>query len=418
MIKPDIFKKTYDSGFKAQIILRPQFKQHFFGIIIDFGSSDEQELPGLAHFLEHKLFAKKDGDISTKFEELGASVNAFTSFNETMFYCSGIKNTIPLIELLFNLVGQPYFTKENVSKEVPIIQQELAMYQDEPDWNLGDNLMRQMFGNSNLAIDVAGTQESIAATNSEILTNIYEKNYIAPKMSFVACGDFSDNQIKTIFQKVNQLQSKYFQNGKVTVEKPLKLKKETNEIALVSGGSISLFSLGIALPNFKKVLSSQDTAQILLEIMLESKLGPTSFWFQEMRAQKHLNNPLQITVTYTRQGDFATIFGMSKEAELIIESIKKELSSKSILNDNNQVDMQQFFELQKKTCLAQSIRSLDDISDLAVEMAEESLDGEDLFENVANMQTLDYEKYRSYCLELLRDAKFYSARTIDEKEEK
>ena len=37
---PKIIKKEYQSGLKAEIILKPHFYQRFFGIIVDFGSSD------------------------------------------------------------------------------------------------------------------------------------------------------------------------------------------------------------------------------------------------------------------------------------------------------------------------------------------------------------------------------------------
>ena len=64
MKKLDIIKKNFSSGFEAQVIIRPHFVKKFMGIIVDFGGSDPQRLPGGAHFLEHKLFAKKHGDIS------------------------------------------------------------------------------------------------------------------------------------------------------------------------------------------------------------------------------------------------------------------------------------------------------------------------------------------------------------------
>lgn len=95
MIKPEIIRKDFPSGFKAQVIRRKGFNQRFFGIIVDFGSADPQPVPGLAHFLEHKLFAAEEGDLSLEFEKMGASVNAFTSFNETMYYASGVKNVGP-----------------------------------------------------------------------------------------------------------------------------------------------------------------------------------------------------------------------------------------------------------------------------------------------------------------------------------
>ena len=103
---------------------------------------------------------KKDGDISHKFEEIGADVNAFTSFNETMFYCSGIDHTPKMIDLLFELVGQPYFTKQNIAKEAPIITQELAMYKNDPIWGLNNAIMTEMFGHSNLGVEVVGTEKS------------------------------------------------------------------------------------------------------------------------------------------------------------------------------------------------------------------------------------------------------------------
>ena len=38
-----------------------------------------------------------------------------------MFYCSGVKNNPQLINLLFRLVGEPYFTAENVKKEYGVV---------------------------------------------------------------------------------------------------------------------------------------------------------------------------------------------------------------------------------------------------------------------------------------------------------
>ena len=280
MIKPTIIKKNYPSGFKAEIILRPGFNCRFMGIIVDFGSSDDQPVPGLAHFLEHKLFAQESGDLSLEFEKLGSDVNAFTSFNETMYYASGVKNVAPTIDLLFDLVGKPYFTDENVKKEIPIIQQELAMYQDEPDWPLGDVLMRSVYGDSNLA----------------------------GRMSFVACGDFSDNQVKTIFRQVGHLQETLIKPGRgPQAGKKVRNKRQPKGPLVLSGGSVPLFAVCLNLKNFKKVLDSQDLAQILLEIMLESKLGSASAWYAKMRRGQLLNQPLQINVTYTRQGNYAVI---------------------------------------------------------------------------------------------------------------
>ena len=66
-----------------------------------------------------------------------------------------------------------------------------------------------------LAIDVAGTRESIASVTKEKLQAAYDENYVAARMSFVACGDFTDNQVKTILRQARKLSDQYLRPGKI-----------------------------------------------------------------------------------------------------------------------------------------------------------------------------------------------------------
>ncbi|NRO26168.1 M16 family metallopeptidase [Lactobacillus helveticus] len=418
MITPKIIKREYKSGFKAEIILKPHFYQRFFGIIIDFGSSDPQKVAGSAHFLEHKLFAKKDGDLSAQFEEIGADVNAFTSFNETMFYCSGIEHTPKMIELLFRLVGEPYFTKQNIAKEAPIIEQELAMYQDDPLWKVNNAIMTSMFGYSNLGTEVVGTKESINQVTKQNLTKVYTENYVPTKMQFVACGDFSDNQVRTILRQVGKLQAKYLADRKAVSAPIVKPTGEFSDQALSTGGNSRAFGLGIRFENFKKVLSSSDLTQILLEIMLESKLSVMSPWFERMRKEGLLANLLQISVNYTRQGDFATIFGVSADSQRIIEEIKRVLTQPVDPNSEQYRFIKDNFVLQKKEWLARTIRTMNNLSYLAIEMIEESLDHEDLQLNLLKLQTMGFEEFDQICQKLMKDSTICSAYLNSKGEEK
>lgn len=417
MITPKIIKREYKSGFKAEIILKPHFYQRFFGIIIDFGSSDPQKVAGSAHFLEHKLFAKKDGDISSQFEEIGADVNAFTSFNETMFYCSGIEHTPKMIDLLFRLVGEPYFTKQNMAKEAPIIEQELAMYQDDPMWKVNNAIMTSMFGNSNLGTEVVGTKESINQVTKQNLTKVYTENYVPTKMQFVACGDFSDNQVRTILRQVGKLQTKYLADRKDVSTPFSQPVGELSDQVLQAKGNSKAFGLGIRFKNFKKVLSSSDLTQILLEIMLESKLSVMSPWFEKMRKEKLLANPLQISVNYTRQGDFATIFGVSADNQRIIEEIKRVLTQPIDPNSEQYRFIKENFVLQKKEWLARTIRTMNNLSYFAIEMIEENLDHEDFQLNLLKLQTMGFEEFDQICQKLMKDSTICSAYLNSDKEE-
>lgn len=404
MITPKIIKRKYESGFEAEIILKPHFYQHFCGIMIDFGSSDEQKVAGSAHFLEHKLFAKKEGDISQRFEEIGAYVNAFTSFNETMFYCTGIEHTPKMIDLLFELVGKPYFTKENIAKEAPIIQQELATYKDGPLWKVNNAVMTAMFGHSNLGTEVVGTEESIDQVTAANLTQVYQNNYVPGKMQFVACGDFSNNQVQTILRQVGKLQKLYLTNQ---AKKNIKIVEPIGDLqdqVLAVKGNSNIFGLGIRFKNFKKVLSSFDLTQIILEIMLESKLSAMGPWFEGMRKKKLLTNDLDISVNYTRQGDFATIFGISPQASETIAEIKKILKEPLKENSEQYRFIKENFALQKKEWLARTVRTQNDISFLAIEMVEENLDHEDLQQNLMKLQAMSFEEFYQNCYKIMKDS--------------
>ncbi len=408
MIAIKEFSRQYESGFKAKIVLRPKFKQKFYGLIVNFGSADPQKPAGLAHFLEHKLFAKKDGDLSHQFEKAGAEVNAFTSLNETMYYCSGLNFGPSLIRLLFRLVGEPFFTEQNVEQEKPIIQQELAMYQDQPAWAINHALMKIMFSASNLASDVAGSKDTIEAVTQSALAEIYHENYLADRMSFVACGDFSPYQVQSIFALVKKEQARYF---KRSAKKFPFIKEKTisapADLTLANGHHSHFFGVGIKLSKFKKVLSSRDLAQTIIEIMLESKLSTMSPWFQKMKSHGWLVNALQIAMSYSREGDFVTVFGLSTHPKEVIAAIKKELQQPLRAKDVS--FLQSAWALAKKEYLAAYLRGCDDLSYLAVATAEASLEGEKPRNNLRQLETMSFSAFEHYYQDLMADCYLCSA---------
>lgn len=370
MKKLDVTTREYKSGFRAKVIRRPLFAQKFMGIIVDFGGSDPQKLCGGAHFLEHKLFTKKNGDISQRFEAVGASTNAFTTYNETMFYASFTEHWRQVLPLIFELVGTTHFTKSNVTKEAKIIAQELAMYQDDPNWQVNYELMQMMFPKTNLAEDLTGTKASLKKMTPEILQEIYDNNYISGRMEFVACGGFSENQTKEVLREVGKLESKYLISKKVAPKKlTLVSPQKQHNTIIESDLATSRVGIGIRLPDFEKVDLKNSTAQTIFEMMLQAKLGVTSPWFERMQKQGILNSPMELQVSYTTEGNFATIIGASNKPDLFLENIKSQLLEVPITKEA--------FVFQKKEALAQTIREFDDLSTVAIEEAEYGLENED-----------------------------------------
>ena len=76
------------------------------------------------------------------------------------------------------------------------------------------------------------------------------------------------------------------------------------------------------------------------------------------------------------------------------------------------------FVLQKKEWLARTIRTMNNLSYLAIEMIEESLDHEDLQLNLLKLQTMGFEEFDQICQKLMKDSTICSAYLSSKGEEK
>lgn len=110
-----------------------------FGIWIDVGSRYEDEYTnGMSHFIEHMLFkgtknrtAKK---IAEEVDNLGGNINAFTSKETTCYYVKMIDEHIESgIDILADMILNPLFLDEDISKERSVILEEINMYEDSPE---------------------------------------------------------------------------------------------------------------------------------------------------------------------------------------------------------------------------------------------------------------------------------------------
>lgn len=161
--------------------------------------SDYTTVPeGIAHFLEHKLFENEDCGVFELYARTGASCNAFTSFDKTCYLFSCSKNYEENLEILLNFVQKPYFTKENVDKEMGIIGQEIKMTNDNPEWRVFFNMLRGMYHNHPIKTDIAGTEESISHIDADLLYKCYDTFYNLNNMVLSIAGNISADKVLEI----------------------------------------------------------------------------------------------------------------------------------------------------------------------------------------------------------------------------
>lgn len=166
----------------------------------DQGKEEEIILPdGVAHFLEHKLFDDEEGNVFDRFAYYGASPNAFTSFTHTTYLFSCTDFFAENFKLLLDFVQTPYFSEESVAKEQGIIQQEIRMYQDNPQWRGYFELLKALYARHPVRNDIAGSVKSISKITKDILYKCYYTFYHPRNMAIFVTGDLDpDDVFKTV----------------------------------------------------------------------------------------------------------------------------------------------------------------------------------------------------------------------------
>ncbi len=150
---------------------------------------------GVAHFLEHKLFDMPGRDITAEFAELGASVNAFTSYDMTAYYFSCTDNFSECLNLLLEMVSKPYFTEESVQKEQGIIGQEIDMNEDSPENRIFEDLMGAMYQIHPIREPILGTRQTIAQITPQVLYDCHRAGYRPENMILCVVGDCEPEEI-------------------------------------------------------------------------------------------------------------------------------------------------------------------------------------------------------------------------------
>ena len=207
-----VYSDTLENGLGLCVVPRRGFTKKLAYFVTDYGSIHTdfslegqgfRAPAGVAHYLEHKMFDMPgDRDVSEEFAELGASVNAFTSYDMTAYYFSCTEHFDECLQLLLEFVSTPCFTEESVEKERGIIDQEIGMNQDAPDSRVFENLMGAMYASHPIRVPILGTSETIREITPEVLNNCHRAFYTPENMLLCVIGDVDPEGVAQIARQV------------------------------------------------------------------------------------------------------------------------------------------------------------------------------------------------------------------------
>ena len=377
------FEVDHKSGLKIFIMPKENYSSSYavFGtkygsIDTKFKRSDSDEwitVPeGIAHFLEHKLFENEDLDAFARYAKTGASTNAYTSFDKTcyLFQCSG--NFEASLEILLDFVTHPYFTKETVEKEQGIIGQEITMYYDVAGWMSTFNLLRCLYKNHPVRIDIAGTVESIAQITDRLLYDCYNTFYNLNNMCLAVVGDVTPEQVLGVCDKMLE------KAESLSIERSF--DDEPREIAC----SYAEYNLAMSMPVFSfgykeecKDLTQNLRKMIEVNILLEILAGDTSGLYNKMFDNGLINTSFSKEY-FTGFGYEAIMFdGESVNPQAVADEIKKAVAALRA----NGIDDEQF-ENARRSLYGREIMEYNDIDSIANAVLSAYFNGYSVFDTM------------------------------------
>lgn len=161
---------------------------------------------GLSHYLEHLLFkgtSRREGrEISTEVQEYGGYINAYTSFDRTVYYIDIPSEHAPVaVDILGDAVLNSTLPAEEVAREKDVILREIDMGLDDPDHRLWQALFETVYQRHPMRQPIIGHRDVFAAIEREALVDYYQSRYVPNNIVVVVSGGFDVAKIEAAVAK-------------------------------------------------------------------------------------------------------------------------------------------------------------------------------------------------------------------------
>ena len=194
------------------------------------GSIDEDEHlgAGLSHILEHMLFkgtkTRSTNVIAQKIQDVGGYINAYTSFDRTVFWIDVPKDGIATaLDVLADAMMNSTLPPEEYQKEQEVIRREFAMGLDDPDRVVGLRLFATAYQRHPYRFPVIGEIEIYNQLTQEQVMQYYKTRYVPNNLTFVVAGDVDA-------EKVRQQLTEFFKAYPEKSLKPLFIPEEPPQL--------------------------------------------------------------------------------------------------------------------------------------------------------------------------------------------
>lgn len=324
----------FANGLKLIHIEKQDFVKSFATVVANYGSKDlnyEYQFPlGIAHFLEHKMFEKKGSDYLEIFADIGASVNAFTSFHETAYYFSTSSDLKQPFHLLLDLVTSLDIDEASVEKEKGIICEELSMIESDPETKMFHRLFENLYHHSPIRYDIGGTKQSVNNTTLKDLQTCFELFYNPSNLTVVVVSATSFEEVKKwiLHHPISMIQAKELPK-KSAYNEPISVVKEKDEIQLEIQRAKTLVGYKLEVISDYRARKKMEAS---LNVLLNLVLTPLNADYQNWLNDKKINDYFGSYVDFSEYHSMLILYDETETEHFLIE-LKSLLSSYSLAEE-------------------------------------------------------------------------------------
>jgi predicted Zn-dependent peptidase len=216
------------------------------GVWIRAGSRHEMpEINGISHFVEHMVFkgtkSRSAQHIAREVDAIGGNLDAFTGKETVCFNIKVLDEHVPVaLDVLSDLVLNPTFASDEITRERGVILEEIKMDEDNPDYLVHEIFTQAFWKDHPLGKPILGTKETVRRFEQDTLFSFYGQRFHGSNMIFSAAGNIEhDSFVEQVTRRFESLPA----GESLTVQVPpktaariiLKNKKALEQVQLCLG---------------------------------------------------------------------------------------------------------------------------------------------------------------------------------------
>ena len=171
------------------------------GVWVQAGTRNETaEINGVSHMLEHMAFkgtqSRSARDIAVEIENVGGTLNAYTSRETTVYYATVLKEDVRLaLDIIADILLRSTYDEGELARERAVVLQEIGQANDTPDDVVFDFFQEAAYPGQPLGWPILGTEETVRAMSRQRLVDYIGTHYGGGRMVLAAAGNLDHGEI-------------------------------------------------------------------------------------------------------------------------------------------------------------------------------------------------------------------------------